>query len=94
MTSISSAGCGCRIDMHYILIVKAAHDMGDGIDMANMSQEAIAQALALVRALDQTGDIHKVDPGRDRLRHIYPRLETSSSAHPAQALPHGWLRLC
>ena len=47
--------------MHDVFIVKAAHDMHDRIRGADVGQELVAEALALGRALDETGDVDKLD---------------------------------
>ena len=52
------------LDMRDVRVDEAAHDMGDGVDLADVLEEFIAEALALGRALDQTGDGHELDHRR------------------------------
>ena len=57
-----------------------AHDVHDRVGLADVRQEAVAQALALVRAGDEPGDVVEVDRvphdlrGADRLRHLLQAL--------------------
>ena len=48
-------------------ILKAAHHMGDRIDLADGGEKLVAEALALRRAAHQTRDIDKGQPGRNDL---------------------------
>ena len=56
--------------MDDVFIHKAAHHMHDGVHLADMAEELVAQALALARALDQTGNIHKLDGGGGHLLRV------------------------
>ena len=67
MISISRSGSGAALDMGHIRIIKAADDMDDGIRIADVREEFIAQTLALARALDQPRDIDKFDDRRRKL---------------------------
>ena len=44
---------------------KAAHDMNDGVDFADVGQELIAQTLPARGAAHQAGDVDEGEPGRD-----------------------------
>ena len=54
--------------MHHVRIIEAAHDVQDGVGLANVGQELIAEALASVRARHQPRDVVEGDRVRDRLR--------------------------
>src|SRR5690625_3786715 len=51
--------------MDDIVIVEAAHHMRDGVGLANVGQELVAQAFALRRPGDKAGDVHKLHGGGD-----------------------------
>ncbi len=75
----------CRIDgafdMGDVLVLEATQDMNNGVDLADVGQEAIAQAFAGGRAADQTGDVDEGHEGR----HGFCR-----AGDPCQ-LVHPWL---
>ena len=50
-------------DMRDVAILEAAHHMGDGIDLADVGEELVAEALALRSAAHEAGD---VDEGQAR----------------------------
>ena len=56
---------------HDVGVLKVAHDLADGIGLANVGQELVAQALALVSALHQTCDVDELD----RRRHNATRVD-------------------
>ena len=56
------------LDVDDVVVLEAAHDMGDGGDLADIGEELVSESLALVRALDQTGDVHELDRRLDDLR--------------------------
>ena len=56
---------------HNVGILKVAHDLADGVGLANVGQELVAQALALVGALHQTCDVDELD----RSRHNAARVD-------------------
>ena len=62
---------GDRIDpvLHVgdVGVLEAAHHVRDGIDLADIGQELVAEALALRGAAHQAGDIHEGQPGRHDL---------------------------
>jgi hypothetical protein len=51
-------------DVVDVLVVEAADHLDDGVDLADVGQELVAEALALARALDQAGDVDELDRGR------------------------------
>ena len=53
--------------MDHVRIVEAAHDVGDRGHFADVGEELVAEALALVGALHQAGDVDELDRrGHDR----------------------------
>ena len=52
---------GRTLDVHDVFIVKAAHDVHDRIRGADVGQKLVAETLALGRALDEAGDVDKLD---------------------------------
>ncbi len=46
------------------MVVEAAHDVDDGVGLADVGQELVAQAFALGGAGDQAGDVDELDDGR------------------------------
>ena len=59
---------------HDVGVLKVAHDLADGVGLADVCQELVAQALALVSALHQTCDVDKLD----RSRHNATRVDDVS----------------
>ena len=55
------------VDVNDIFILKTAHDMDDGIHLADIGQELIAKSFALGSALNQPCDIDKFDNSRRNL---------------------------
>ena len=57
-----------------------SHDVDDRVRLADVGEKAIAQALALMRARDESGDVVEVDGvphdlrGADRARHLLEAL--------------------
>ena len=49
-----------------VAVVEAAQDVQDGVALADVGQELVAEALAAAGAAHQTGDVDDVDRGRDR----------------------------
>ena len=66
---LDRGGIGDRVDaaldMGDIVVLEAAQHMGDGIDLADIGQEPVAQSLALRGAAHQPGEIDEGQPGRD-----------------------------
>ena len=63
------------LDMRDVRVDKAAHDMGDGVDLANVLEEFIAEALALGCALDETGDVDEAHGSRRRLLRLVELMQ-------------------
>ena len=54
--------------MHDVVVFEAAHDMGDRIDFAEMTEKLIAEPLPFRGAAHQPRDIDEFELGRDDLR--------------------------
>jgi hypothetical protein len=54
-------------DVMDIGILKAAHDLDDGIDLADVAEELVAEPFTGAGAFDESGDVHKLDGGRHEL---------------------------
>ena len=55
--------------MHHVIVNETAHDVRDGIDLADVGEEFVAETLAGGGTLDDARDIHELDRGRqDTLR--------------------------
>ena len=66
------------LDMHDVVIVKAAHHVDDRVHLSDMGQELVAQALALARAAHQARDVHELHDRRGglfRVVQVGQRLE-------------------
>ena len=48
-----------------VVVLKAADDVHDGVDLADVGQKLVAEALALAGTGDETGDIEELDGRRD-----------------------------
>ncbi len=66
---------GHRVDaavgMDDRVVVVGAHDVDDRVGLADVRQEAVAEALAAVRARDEARDVVEVDRVRDDLRRAH-----------------------
>ena len=52
-----------------VLVLEAAHHVDDGVDLADVVEELVAEAFTLARALHQSGDIDELHRGgHDTLR--------------------------
>ena len=56
-------------------ILEAAHHMRDGVDLADVGEELVAEAFALGGAAHEAGDVDEGQPGRDDLRRFGDRRE-------------------
>ena len=71
----------------HVLILEAAHDLHDRVDLADVRQELVAQALALARAFDQPGDVDELDRGRDDRLGLGNLLQLGSRASGTVTMP-------
>jgi hypothetical protein len=64
-------GVGDRIDrvrdMLDVVILEAAQDVDDRVDLADVAEELVAEPLALARTLHEAGDVDEAELGRDDL---------------------------
>ena len=72
-------GVGDRVDaaldMGDVVILEAAQHMDDGVDLADVGEELVAQAFALRGAAHQAGDVDEGDAGRDDLLRLGDRRD-------------------
>jgi hypothetical protein len=52
------------VHVDHVVLGKGPHHVQDHPGLADIRQKAVAQALALARALDQPGDVHEAHRGR------------------------------
>ena len=52
-------------DMHDVVVLEAAHHVRDRIGLADVGEELVAEALALGRARDESGDVDELDRRRE-----------------------------
>jgi hypothetical protein len=68
---VNGLDVGYRIDVardvHHVRILEAAHDVGDGVGLADVGEELVAQSLPLGGALHQPGDIDELHHRRHHL---------------------------
>ncbi len=67
------------VHMDDVLVIKAAHHVGDGVHFSDMREKLVAKPLSLACALDQSCDIHKLDDGRNHflaLIHLFKHAES------------------
>ena len=55
------------LDMGHVVVLEAAHHMGDGVDLADVGEELVAEALALRGAAHQARDVDERQPRRHDL---------------------------
>lgn len=60
-------GLGGAVGTNDIGVGKGADDVADGLALADVGEELIAETLTLARASDEAGDVDKFDSGRDGL---------------------------
>ena len=82
-----AAGIDTPLDVRDVGILKAAQHIGDGIDLADMRQELVSEALALRCAANQARDIDECQARRndllalaDRRQLVEPRIGHSDLA--------------
>ena len=49
--------------MHHVGVTEETHDFADGVRLADVREELVAQALALAGAGHETRDVHELDGG-------------------------------
>ena len=68
-------GVDGTVDMGHIGIGEAADDMEDGVDLANVRKELVAQSLAFAGTLDEPGDVDESESRRNHLLCLDVRLD-------------------
>ena len=66
------------LGMDHVLVAVAAHDVQQRVGLADVGEELVAEALALVRAGDEPGDVVEVDRVRHDARRPTVRATASS----------------
>ncbi len=61
------------LDMGDVVILEAAQHMDDGVDLADVGEELVAEPFALGGAAHQAGDVDEADAGRDDLLRLGDR---------------------
>ena len=61
-------GVDLAVHMDHVGVAEEAHDLADGVGLADVREELVAQALALARAFHQTRDVDELHRRRDDLR--------------------------
>ena len=56
------------VDVHDVVVLEDPDDLADGVAVADVREELVAQPLALAGALDDAGDVDEVDRRGDELR--------------------------
>ncbi len=62
----------------HVGVLEAAHHHRDGVDVADVAQELVAQPGPLARAGHQPGDVHELDGGRHDLVGLDQRRQIAS----------------
>ena len=55
------------LDMGDVVVLEASDDVGDGVDLADIGEELVAETLALARAAHEARDVDEGEAGRDDL---------------------------
>ena len=71
------------LDMDDVAVLEAAHDVGDGVDLADVGEELVAEAFALRRAAHEAGDVDEGEPRRDDLLATWRSPRACRAADPA-----------
>ena len=61
--------------MGHVVVLEAAQHVGDGVDLADVAEELVAEPFALGGAAHQPGDVDEGEPRRDDLRRLGDRGE-------------------
>ena len=55
------------VDVHHVAVLEGAHDLADGVGLADVGEELVAQPLPLGRAAHDAGDVDEGHRGREDL---------------------------
>ena len=64
-------GVDGAVHVGHVVVIKASQHVDDGVGLADVAQELVAQALAAAGALDQAGDVDNLDRGGHDARGIH-----------------------
>jgi hypothetical protein len=82
---------GTRIDLardvHDVLVLEAAHDVRDGVGLADVGEELVAEALALAARRHQPGDIDELDDGGRHPLRLHDRGELRDARVGHRTMP-------
>jgi len=67
-SSAATDGIHAVVDVNDVVVFEAAHDVGDGVRLADVAQEGVAASFTLGGAAHEPGDVHEVHRGRHDLR--------------------------
>ena len=66
-------GVDVAVDVHHVLVLEAAHDVGYRVALPYVTQKLVAEPLTGARTAHQPGDVHEVDRrGDDALAPHHP----------------------
>ena len=57
-------------DVRHVFVFEAPQDMDDRVDLANMTEELIAQSFTFAGATHEAGDVGEVEVGRNDLNRL------------------------
>lgn len=63
------------VHMDDIVVIKAAEDVEDGVSLADIGEELVAETFALAGTFNEAGDVHDFDRGRDDTFRVAELLE-------------------
>ena len=82
MISMSASGIDAAGDVHDVVVLEAAHHVRDRVDLADVREELVAEALALRGAGHEAGDVDELDRRRQDLLGLHDRRERVRAAGP------------
>ena len=65
IVSMSEIGSTVAGDVNHIGILKAANDLHDRVDLANVAEKFVAQPFAVAGPFDDPGDVDQLQRGRN-----------------------------
>ncbi len=86
------AGIDLAVDVDDVGVIEHAHDLGDGLGLADVGEELVAQAFALGRALHDAGDVHEGHRGGQQALGAEDRRRALRAAGPAGSRRRHWAR--
>jgi hypothetical protein len=77
-----------------VAALEAAQHVDDGVHLADVGEELVAEALALAGAADQAGDVDELDLGLDLLRRLGDRGDSVEPIVRNRDSARRWARWC